>query len=225
LHPLELHYLALALFSWHDACMADPADRSISADQLHGMKQLRRVAGLLSHLHEAGCDRDQAGNRELHFDDYVLLILLYLFNPLIDSMRTLQRVSELPEIQSRLGIKRFSLGSFSESCRVFDPAMLQAVVDELAEGLLPVQRAALLRDLPGKLTLVDSTVIQTLCTVTEAMFLPLGTAGTATPGDCICNWRWTIMCRAPGRLPSRRTPAGATRRACFAAICRRVTPT
>src|ERR1700689_4806722 len=137
--------------------MADPADRSISADQLHGMKQLRRVAGLLSHLHEAGCDRDQAGNRELHFDDYVLLILLYLFNPLIDSMRTLQRVSELPEIQSRLGIKRFSLGSFSESCRVFDPAMLQAVVDELAEGLLPVQRAALLRDLPGKMTLVDST--------------------------------------------------------------------
>ena len=26
--------------------------------------------------------------------------------------------------------------------------------------------------LPGKLTLVDSTVIQTLCTVAEAMFLP-----------------------------------------------------
>jgi hypothetical protein len=52
--------------------------------------------------------------------------------------------------------------------------MLQAVVNELATDLLPVQRGALLRDLPGKLTLVDSTVIQTLCTVSEAMFLPLG---------------------------------------------------
>lgn len=138
------------------------------------MKQLRHVAGLLSGLHTAGCDRDKAANRELHLDDYVLLILLYLFNPMIDSMRVLQKVSALPEVQSRLGIKRFSLGSFSESCRVFDPAMLQEVVDQLAKDLLPVQRQALLKELPGKLTLVDSTVIRTLCTVAEAMFLPLG---------------------------------------------------
>jgi hypothetical protein len=89
-------------------------------------------------------------------------------------MRVLQKVSELPEVQSRLGIKRFSLGSFSESCRVFDPAMLQEVVDQLAKDLLPVQRQTLLKELPGKLTRVDSTVIQTLCTVAEAMFLPLG---------------------------------------------------
>jgi hypothetical protein len=154
--------------------MADPSEDSIALDQLRGMKQLRHVAGLLSSLHGAGCDRDKAHNRQLHFDDYTLLILLYLFNPMVDSMRTLQKVSELPEIQERLGIKRFSLGSFSESCRVFDPSMLQAVVDQLAKGLLPVGRAALLMDLPGKLTLVDSTVIQTLCTVAEAMFLPLG---------------------------------------------------
>ena len=154
--------------------MADPADHPVTVGHLRGMKQLRRVAGLLSSLHTAGCDRDKAANRELHFDDYVLLILLYLFNPLIDSMRVLQKVSELPEVQSRLGIKRFSLGSFSESCRVFDPAMLQEVVDQLAKDLLPVQRQTLLKELPGKLTRVDSTVIQTLCTVAEAMFLPLG---------------------------------------------------
>jgi DDE family transposase len=48
------------------------------------------------------------------------------------------------------------------------------VVDQLADGLLPVERQKLLKDLPGVLTLVDSTVIQTLCTVAEAMFLPLG---------------------------------------------------
>jgi Transposase DDE domain len=152
----------------------NPADEAITIDRLHGFKQLRRVAGLLSFLHQNGCGRDKSANRELHFDDYVLLNLLYLFNPLIDSMRTLQKVSDLPEVRARLGIKRFSVGSFSESCRVFDPSLLQGVVDQLAGGLLPVQRQALLRDLPGKLTLVDSTVIQTLCTVAEAMFLPLG---------------------------------------------------
>ena len=137
--------------------MPEEAEKTIQAHDLAGWKKLRRVAGLLTHLHEAGCDRDKAGNRELHFDDYVLLILLYLFNPLIDSMRTLQKVAELPEVRERLGIKRFSLGSFSESCRVFEPAMLQQVVDQLAGDLLPVERDTLLKQLPGKLTLVDST--------------------------------------------------------------------
>lgn len=150
---------------------------NVSVDDLRGFKQLRRVAGMLSFLHDVGCDRDKAGNRELHFDDYVLLTLLYLFNPLIDSMRTLQKLSDLPELQKRLGIKRFSLGSFSESCRVFEPAMLEQVVNQLAGALRPVGRHELLKDLPGTLTLVDATVIDTLCTVAEAMFLPLGGGG------------------------------------------------
>ena len=154
--------------------MSDVPEREVLVGDLHGIKQLRRVAGLLATLHEVGCDRDKAANRELHFDDYVLLILLYLFNPLIDSMRTLAKVAALPEVQNRLGIKRFSLGSFSESCRVFKPELLQGVIDQLAGGLLPIERDELFKALPGKLTLVDSTVIQTLCTVAEAIFLPLG---------------------------------------------------
>lgn len=154
--------------------MEDTTAAKLTVNDLRGFKQLRRVAGLLSFLHDAGCDRDKANNRELHFDDYVLLILLYLFNPLIDSMRTLQQVAALPEVQKRLGIKRFSLGSFSESCRVFEPEMLQQVVDQLAGELRPIDRHELFKALPGKLTLVDSTVIDTLCTVAEAMFLPLG---------------------------------------------------
>jgi hypothetical protein len=185
-------------------------DETLTVDDLRGFKQLRRVAQLLSHLHDSGCDRDKAGNRELHFDDYVLLNLLYLFNPLIDSMRTLQKVADLPEVRKRLGIERFSLGSFSESCRVFEPAMLQEVVEQLAAGLLPIERGALFKQLPGKLTLVDSTVIATLCTVAEAMFLPLGDGRhSLTPGGCICSSMWITMCRGRGRSPSRRTPAGA----------------
>jgi hypothetical protein len=154
--------------------VTEPGVPHITIDELHGLKQLRRIAGLLRFLHDNGCDRDKAGNRDLHFDDYVLLVLLYLFNPLIDSMRTLQKVAELPEVHKRLGIKRFSLGSFSESCRVFEPAMLQQVVEQLVGELRPLGRHGLLRQLPGKLTLVDSTVIQTLGTVAQAMFLPLG---------------------------------------------------
>ena len=146
----------------------------VKIEGLRGFKQLGQVAKLLSSLHDCGCDRDKADNRELHFDDYVLLILLYLFNPLLDSLAMLQKASCLSEVQQRLGIKRFSMGSFSESCRVFEPQQLQQVVDQLAGELRPIDRQGLLRELPGKLTLVDSTLLQTLCTVSEAMFLPLG---------------------------------------------------
>ena len=161
----------------HDAAVIDTtrtSDALVKLEDLRGFRQLRRVAGLLSFLHQSGCDRDKAGNRELHFDDYVLLLLLYLFNPLLDSLQLLQHASQLSQVQRRLGIKRFSIGSFSESCRVFEPHLLQQVVDQLAADLRPIDREGLLRELPGKLTLVDSTLIQTLCTVAQAMFLPLG---------------------------------------------------
>lgn len=155
------------------------------------------MAALLGHLHANGCARDTAGNRELHFDDYVLLILLYLFNPMINSMRMLQQVAALPEIQKRLGIKRFSLGSFSESCRVFDPAMLQQVVDQLSGELRPLDRHELFKQLPGQLTLVDSTVIDTLCTVAQAMFLPLAD-GTHTHA-----WRLHLQFDVDHHVPGR----------------------
>lgn len=146
------------------------------ARQLGHFKQLRKVAGLLSFLHSAGCRRDKAHNRELHFDDYVLLILLWMFNPLIDSLTTLQRVAGLEEVQKKLGIKRFSMGSFSESCRVFDPSMLRGVVEQLAGELAPVGRQEMFKGLPHVLTLVDGTALRTLRSIVEAMWLP-GTDG------------------------------------------------
>lgn len=175
--------------------MSEVPEKPITIADVRGMKQLRRMAKLLKHLHQVGCARDKANNRELHYDDYVLLVLLYLFNPFIDSMRTLQKAADLPEARKKLGIKRFSLGSFSESCRVFDPAMLKKVVEQLTRQLHPLQRPELLRTLPGRLTLVDSTVIRTLSTVTEAMFLPL------SKGESSCAWRLHLQLDVDHHVP------------------------
>lgn len=150
-------------------------DRKL-AGKLGHFKQLRKVAGLLSFLHSVGCERDKAHNRELHFDDYVLLVLLWMLNPLIDSLSTLQRLSGLEEVRKKLNIKRFSMGSFSESCRVFEPAMLQKVIEQLAGELHPVGRQEMFKDLPHLVTLVDGTALRTLRSVVEAMWLP-GTNG------------------------------------------------
>ena len=146
-------------------------DRKL-ARQLGHFKRLRKVASLLSFLHSVGCVRDRAHNRELHFDDYVLLVLLWMFNPLIDSLSTLQRLSDLDEVQKKLNVKRFSMGSFSESCRVFEPAMLKQVIEQLAGELHPIGRRQVFQDLPHLVTLVDGTALRTLRSIVEAMWLP-----------------------------------------------------
>jgi hypothetical protein len=150
-------------------------DRQLLAKLGH-FKQLRKAAELLSFLHDNGCKRDRSNNRELHFDDYVLLILLWMFNPLLASMRDLQRVADMQSVRQRAGIKRFSVGSFSESCRVFEPEKLKSVAEQLSGELHPVARQKLFKDIPGVIELVDGTVLRTLRSVVEAMWLP-GTDG------------------------------------------------
>jgi len=54
-------------------------------------------------LQEVGCERDRAGNRILHMDQYVSLLLLYMFNPICTSLRSLQQASELNANSASLG--------------------------------------------------------------------------------------------------------------------------
>src|SRR5882724_9507212 len=111
---------------------------------------------------EVGCDRDKAGNRQLFFDDYVKVVLLYTWNPLIDSIHSLQQTLELPRVAKALGIKRFSAGSFSESVRVFDPELLKPVVEELVGQITPSPKDPRLSQFKDALTLVDGTVVRGL---------------------------------------------------------------
>lgn len=136
------------------------------------LKKLRHLLPLLEDLHEEGCGRDRAGNRRLHFDQYVILVLLYLFNPLIDSLRVLQEASALDKIARQLGVGRFSLGSFSESVRVFDPRKLKAVIGQLADQLKPLQGDPRLKEhLSHVLTVADGTVLDAIGKVADAFWL------------------------------------------------------
>ncbi len=92
---------------------------------LHGFKHFKLLNPLLEKLHDQGCQRDKAGNRILHFDQYAALILLYFFNPIVSSLRGIQQASELKKVQRILGCSRASLGSLSEAARVFDADLLR----------------------------------------------------------------------------------------------------
>jgi hypothetical protein len=137
--------------------------KQLSEKDVLCLGHLRRVFSLLDKLKDVGCDRDTAGNRRLHFNDYCKLVLLYTWNPLIASVRDLQHVVSLPKVAKALGIsKPFSLGSFSESCRVFEPQLLKEVIKELASESRPLPQNPRLADLKHALTLVDGTVLEAL---------------------------------------------------------------
>ena len=162
----------------------------IDPRQLRGIKPLRKLLPLLASLREVGCGRDRAGNRELHFDQYVTLVLLMLFNPLIGSVRALRHAASIEQVSRRLGVKRFSLGSFSESVRLFDPRRLKEVVRQLCGDLAalnPVGRDPRLKglaDLGHALTAVDGTVLDSIATVAEAWWVPYQRSRNGRlPGD------------------------------------------
>jgi hypothetical protein len=133
----------------------------IENKDVRGLKHLRRLLPLFERLRDVGCERDAAGNRQLVFDQYCTLVMLYLFNPLIDTLHCLQHASSLPKVQN-LGVKRFSMGSFSEAPAVFEPQQLKAIIAELAQDARPLAVNPRLGDLKDALTLVDSTVLEAL---------------------------------------------------------------
>lgn len=151
--------------------MGRPQNPEIEEKDLQGFKHFKLLLPILEQLHSSGCERDRAGNRLLHFDHYLSLLLLYFFNPILSSLRGIQESSALKKVQRVLGCPRASLGSLSEAARVFDAALLPDVIRELAERLGPLGRNSQLQDIKGVITLVDGSLLPALPRITEAMWL------------------------------------------------------
>jgi hypothetical protein len=87
---------------------------------------------LLQALHDVGTARDRAGNRQLFYDQYATLLLLYFFTPTVTSLRGIEQVSALTKVQTRWGVPRTAVSTLSEASTVFDAALWQDVISELA---------------------------------------------------------------------------------------------
>lgn len=138
-----------------------------AASELQGYRLFKKMQGLLKVLRDA----DAHPNRKLHFDEYAILLLFYFFNPLIDSLRGLQEVTDLKRVQKALGIRRMSLGSLSESVQVFDPTPLGNVFRDMA-ALAPNRSLdERLKGLDQVLTVVDGSVLRALPRMVWALWV------------------------------------------------------
>lgn len=144
---------------------------SIDAKDLTGLKFFKKVRPLLNTLQRVGTQRDKANNRNLTMDEYGVLVLMWLFNPVLTSLRGLQQASGLEQVQKKFGVGRASLGSLSESVSVFDPEPLKQIAQTLATEVPSADPSRF--DVIGKqLTAVDGSVFKTAVRVASLSWLP-----------------------------------------------------
>ena len=147
-----LHYVLIAFMG--------KKRKDIEDHELKGFKYFKAINKMLESLHDAGCQRDKASNRNLHMDQYASLILLYMFNPICTSLRSLQQVSELKKVQKFFGASRASLGSLSEASTVFDSKLLKNIIQELSTKLTNVSTIPGFNNSKDILTAVDGSLIE-----------------------------------------------------------------
>lgn len=143
--------------------------KRVEASELQGFKYFEMINELLKGLQDVGTQRDKSGNRELFCDQYLSLLLLYFFNPIITSLNALQQASELDKVQKLLGVKRVSMGSLSEAGSVFDPQPVMAIIRELAARAVPLAKGPEAEALRG-LTAVDGSIFQAVSQTAWALW-------------------------------------------------------
>lgn len=149
-----------------------------SVEDVQRLRLIKRAHRLFDHLHDAGVKRDKAGNRTLLYSHYASLVLLSMFNPAMQTLRGLEEASKLKKVQQKLGIAKMSLGSLSESCRVFDPQLLVPIFQQLLKDV-PAHHAGpgprrsisptIPQELAEKLRVVDGSTLRVLPQIVQSV--------------------------------------------------------
>ena len=157
--------------------MPKKAKTKIRSGDVQGLKYLKVLRPLLLSLHEVGTKRDSAGNRKLHMDHYCMNVLLWLYSPLLTSLRAVQQASQLDKVRRKFKIPRAALGTLSESVRVFDPDALKAIAQELGQQIPRISRphqASQLASIDKTITAVDGSIVKLLRQVADLAWIKVG---------------------------------------------------
>ena len=139
----------------------------LAVEDLQGFKFFKRLRNLFDSLHDCAAHR----NRKPFYDEYAAALLFYFFNPALNSLRGLQIATGFEKVKKALGLRRMSLGSMSESVRLFDQSLLAQVFEGLAAEAKGRATDPRLKELRQVLTVVDGTILPALPRMTWAIWL------------------------------------------------------
>jgi hypothetical protein len=139
----------------------------LSCKDIKGLKYLKVFTEILEPLRQISVH----GNRQFFMEEYVSLMLLHFFNPVLGSLRSLQQATGLENVQEVIGVKRTSLGAMSESAgKVFDPELMIPIIEEVISKIGPLPQDGIFKNLPGVPIAVDGTFLQCLPKMMWAVF-------------------------------------------------------
>ena len=132
-----------------------------------GQKYLRQFRELLTPLAQLPAH----GNRQFQYDDWVCLLLLHFYNPVLNSLRSLAEATDFSSIQEFVGVKHTSLSSMSDSAaKVFAPSYLESILWEAGQQAQRVCQDKRLDNLPGLPMAVDGSFLKCLPKMVWAVF-------------------------------------------------------
>lgn len=141
--------------------------RKLRDEDIQGSKYVKRFLSLVEKIRSIAEDEKRDPRQELDIQQLAGHLLFYFFTPVLTSLRSIQRASELKKVQKILGCSRVALGSLSEANALFDAEVLRRVIHELVGELQGQQ--TLPRQLKG-LTAVDGTFLRAVPRMAWALF-------------------------------------------------------
>ena len=139
----------------------------IREKDLQGLKYIEKFLPLFERFHHVNAHH----NRELYFDQYITLILLYFFNPVLTSLRSIQQSSHIDKVKKAVGIKGVGLSTLSDAGNVFDAKLIAPLISELAKKAIPLERDPKLKVLQQRLVAVDGTLLNALPKMLWALWI------------------------------------------------------
>ncbi len=156
------------------------AKQKIKSSQIKGAKYLKEIISQLKPLHDIEVDPLRPNKRQLHMDEYVAMFLMYMFSPVCDSLRSIQRASTLKDVCKRFGLKRTGLSTLSDAQHVFDASLLEPVIEKLFGEVVGKSSEFKTVSSP-EIVLVDGTVIPA---IKDMIWAAYGNSGTNKAVKC-----------------------------------------
>ncbi len=131
-----------------------------------GRRFLRLLDGQLQHLREH-CSH---GNRSLHYDQLVVAHLIAFFNPILNGLRKIEDVFDVPAVQKRLKMPRVPKSTLADAQRLFDPELLLPLFESLKERAGIQEHDHRLNGVANKLLAVDGSFFAVASRIAWALY-------------------------------------------------------
>jgi hypothetical protein len=164
----------------------------IRGEDLFGGKYVRILQDHLARLRAA----HPHANRTLFYDDVAIAYLLAFFTPAIRSLRTIEDFSQTEQMQEHLEVDRLPRSTLSDANAVFDPTLLEPIIQDLRARLPQLRHAdPKLAELTERVRVVDGSLFTVAADVAWALHQ---SRANGKPRDTIrLNLQWAAAVGVP----------------------------